>query len=198
MQLLWWTGRNSKTCHLTTTVSAWATLTKGTEWLTYLSSQRTWEWTKELFFQHLNRIQNSYIIVTLRQQNGTQNTIWLWFKICWKWLQESLIFSLFQEEDHAHKSVKWHTLKPNTLRIDQLAVSCVQPRTTLKLQCSKCKVNLHVEPCFRIYHEKVNFWIRLPTQHDSISRNKCWTCQYYNILLYFMNGWTFFGKDNFY
>jgi len=47
--------------------------------------------------------------------------------------------------------------------------------TSFKFQCFKCQVRPCVVPCFRIYHTKVNFWIRLPAKYgkETISRSVC-------------------------
>jgi hypothetical protein len=50
---------------LKTTVGTWATWKKGTKWPIYSISQRTWKWTKTLFFHLLDQtILNSYFILT--------------------------------------------------------------------------------------------------------------------------------------
>jgi len=93
----------------------------------------------------------------------TGNFIWFWFKLCWKWIQRTLVLSPPQEEDHPPKSVNWHNLKDDTLNIGHLqdcvySVVCAQPNkhSATKFQCKKCEVMLCMHPCFRIYHMEVH------------------------------------------
>jgi len=78
----------------------------------------------------------------------TESFIWCWLKICWKWVQESLILIPPQEEDCTHKLVKWHNWKDDSLNIGQFqghicSVAFAQPNIDLQLPILSAKnINL--------------------------------------------------------
>jgi len=111
----------------------------------------------------------------------TENFVWFWFKICWKWVQGSLSFKSPKEEDQTHTSqMTW--LEGWYFKHWTVAGSCLQccmcttnhKRTTTKFQCIKCKVDLCLCLCFRIYYTETHFWIMSSLHHrkETIARNK--------------------------
>jgi len=59
---------------------------------------RTWKWTKNIFHFLDLTILNSYIILYLAVVKKTiKNFVWLWFRICLKYVQGNLILILPQE-----------------------------------------------------------------------------------------------------
>lgn len=128
-------GRIKKPDIVKDSAGAWDTKTKETEWL---------------------------IAIQLGEEHGSgqKNSIWLWFKTCWKWVQGSLILSSLQEQDHTYKSVKWYALKPDTLSSVQLQKStcnvvCAQQRINTSAPSVKLACTV---PRFVIYHTMANFW----------------------------------------
>jgi len=153
--------------------TAWHSYTVLRRWLTH--ANLTAGYSLVLLRKELHRNHDNEIPKICRLYQGTYCRK-LWFNSCQKSMQGSFILNPLLEEDQTHKPVKWLALKPNTMSAghvqDHVCTAKKKWRAT-KLQCSKCKVGLCAVPCFTIYCKKVNFWIRLPSQHgkEAISRN---------------------------
>jgi hypothetical protein len=135
----------------------------------------------------------------------TKNFAWFWTKICWKFVERSLIFSPPQD-DQTHKPVKWCSLKDDNSNIWQLqdcicSVMCKakQKHSDTKFQWERYKVVLHLATVFKnlsyqgtfLKYRAITLW-----KGNNLKKYKCciFLC---NILFYFISLKTFFGKMTF-
>jgi hypothetical protein len=123
-----------------------------------------------------------------------ENYVWLWFKICWKWVQGSLIFNLPQEKDKTHRVIKWHNMKPDIPNIGELH-GWICDMCTAHHKCTSTKVKLaFVWNCYKIY--QLSYWNTSSSHHgkEATSRNVSPVHLILTIFCLFRNLYTFFWK----
>jgi len=105
-------------------IGMWAMLTKEVEWLIAIQSiGEHGSWWKNYPFTswtQLHWIATSFCHPVAAEQT-TENSVWLWFKICWKWVPWSFILIPPQEEDQTHKP---DIMSTNQLQYHAYGVMC--------------------------------------------------------------------------
>jgi hypothetical protein len=153
---------------------------------------RMWKCGGEFFGTNYTEEQPEHCYHVVAKQT-TENSVWFWFKNCWKWVQGNLILNPPQQEDQTHKPDKWQAQKLDTLSTGQLqnctcGVMRAQKRTNhYQIPEPQVQGQPVCSPYLGLYYTEVNFWIRLTLQHgkDTISKKcKSYTF-YYNIFFYF-------------
>jgi hypothetical protein len=133
----------------------------------YSVSRRSWKWKKKLFFHLLDlTIVNSYVILS---SCGS--------KIDHRKFRLTLVQNLLEMSGREPRpqSIPGGRPNPRASQVTRLesqhtehwpavgsrlrcrVCSSKKKRTTTRFSCMKCKVGLCIEPCFQIYHTKVNF-----------------------------------------
>jgi hypothetical protein len=120
-----------------TTTGTWATSTKRTKWLIAIQLVKKHS-SGQTFFHllDLTTLTGYIILSSCGSKFTTENLVWFWFKICWKWNQGSLIFHPPQEDNQTHRPVA-------SLYLGCYVFSPSQMYYYEILVC-KCKVGLYI------------------------------------------------------
>jgi hypothetical protein len=173
-----------------TTFVTWAMSTQGDRMAnSYSISQRTWKLFFHLLDLHWIAVSFCHPVVT---EWTTERFLWFWFKICWKWVQGSLILNSLQEEDETHQPIKgYDTSNIGQLQDDICSVTCVQPVTNVQLPNFSAQ---HVKLAYACTHASefttvsyISEWVHYTVGKKLLQKCKCCTFHYSNILFYFRN-----------